>query len=120
VALKYLPPVFSARHDTAAPLLVVEPEAHDMSGEVDAGSLELGGERARIGLAALDAVGDEDHRRLVLGVARSSAASRTASEIGVLPSGVMPSAAFADRVGGAGLRLDQKLDVAALALRAVP
>jgi hypothetical protein len=52
-------------------LVVREPETDDMHGDVDACRFQCGCDRAGVGLAGLDAVGDQDHRRLLFGIAQN-------------------------------------------------
>jgi hypothetical protein len=94
-------------------------EADYMGGEADAGLLQFGGGRARIGRAGLDAVGDQDHGRLGLGglqrgggLAQRIRDRRLALRIDAVDRGLDPRRIeLADR--------HHQLDVLAIALRAM-
>ena len=106
-----------ARHLLA--FLRRQAEADDMGGKIDALLFQLACERARIGLAGFQPVGDEDDGRLLLGIFQrfrrllhGGAERRLALRVDAVDEG-------GDLVGIADARRHGKLDVAAGALFAV-
>ena len=90
-----------------------------MGGEIDARRLKLLAERARIGIAGLEPVGDEDDGRLVLGIFErfgglldGGGQRRLAKEFQIVGGS-------GDGIRGAGGRRDDQLDVGAIALLAM-
>ena len=116
---EYLPPVFSARQATSWPSCVGQAEADHVGGEVDALRLRDRRRSGRVGIAGLDAVGDEDHRRLVLGVSeRLGGLLHRFADRG-LALGADRRCGVDDLLRGPGGGRHEQLDVAAVALLAV-
>ena len=90
-----------------------------MGGEIDALAFELGGQRARVDLAGFEAIGDQDHRGLFLGIAKvfGSEPHRIRERRHAL--GIDLVGGGGDGCTGARRRLDQHFDIAAIALFAM-
>ena len=101
------------------PLLARQAEADDMGGEIDAGLFEFRRDRAGIGVAGLEAVGDQDDGGLVLGVAKVLRGLLHRLADRRLALGREGVGRLGDQVGGAGARRHDQLDVGAAALVAV-
>ena len=94
-------------------------EANHMGGEIDARLLQQPGRRARVGIAGLDPVGDEDDGGLLLGVAQG--VGRSDHRIGHrrLAQGLDATHRVGNGRARTGARGDDGLDIAAIAPFAV-
>ena len=100
-------------------LFLGEPEADDVDGEIDAGLFEFAGQRAGIGVAGFDAVGDQHHRRLVFGEFELLGGHLHGGRERRLALGREFFGGRADRGGRAGGGIDQHFDVVAIAFAAM-
>ena len=111
--------MFSARQATCCPSSLDRPKPTTWAVKSTPACLELRRDRAGIGVAGLETVGDQDDGRLVLGVAEvlGGLLHRVADRR--LALGREGVGGLGDQIGGAGGRRHDQLDVGAASLVAV-